>query len=64
MLIHSEEFGYHNLIVFTFLKAVLTPHSFGHLAHADQNWAGWKEDELAVIDCRPIIGVFFDCASS
>ena len=34
MLIYPEEFGYHNRNAFILLKAVLTPHSYGHLAHS------------------------------
>ena len=40
---------------FTFLEVAMTPTQFwplGALLRTD-----WKENELAVIDCRPIIGV-------
>ena len=45
-----------NLNAFTFFKAVDATQFWplGALLRAD-----WKEDELAVIDCRPIIRVTF-----
>ena len=56
MLIHSEEFGCHNLNVFTFFGGCFDGTHFllWALLRGD-----WKEDELAVIDCRQIIDVTF-----